>query len=204
LRTKLGRAVAALVAVAVTGVAIVGGCSDDEPRRPQDDPSASGSESVTPEKPPVTTQVVLGRVAGKLGEAQKDALKEDVKAILDGFFDEAYLGEFPRASYGEAYAAFTKGARDDATRDKGLLSNAKISDRIESATGVKRQVSLDVLAVKGVPQGVTARFTLDFDTAGDIEQRERVKGYLLLNREGGDWQVFGYDVIRSVVGSVTS
>ena len=56
-----------------------------------------------------------------------------------------------------------------------------------------------MLAVKGKAQGVTARFTLDFDTAGELERSERVKGYLLLADEGDGWQVFGYDVIRSVI-----
>lgn len=202
MRTKIGRAVAALTAIAVTCVAIVGGCSREEAKKGPDNPSASGSES--PEKPPVTTEVVVGRIAGKLGDAQKQALKDDVKAIIDAFFEGAYLGEFPRTSYGTAYAAFTAGARQDANRDKDLMSNAAVSDQIELATGVKRQVSLDVLAVKGVAQGVTARFTLDFDTAGELEQRERIKGYLLLDREDGDWQVFGYDVIRSVVPGVAA
>lgn len=147
----------------------------------------------------MTTQVVVGRVAGKLGDAQKQALKADVKTIVDEFFDGAYLGEFPRTSFGKAYASFTDGAKQDAQRDARLLSNAKISDRIESATGAKREVSLDVLAVKGKAQGVTARFTLTFDTAGDLEQRERIQGHLLMDNENGKWQVFGYDVIRSVV-----
>ena len=197
MRTRLGRTLAALVALAVTCVAIVGGCSQDDDEPSADKPSPSASE--TPEKPPVTTQVVVGRVAGKLGDAQKQALKEDVKAIVDEFFDGAYLGEFPRSSFGKAYASFTDGAKQDALRDARLLSNAKISDQIESATGHKREVALDVLAVKGKAQGVTARFTLTFDTAGELEQRDRVSGYLLLDNEKGTWQVFGYDVIRSVV-----
>lgn len=197
MRTKFGRAVAALIAIAVTCVAIVGGCSQDASRTTDDPPSAT--ESKTPEKPPVTTQVTVGRVAGKLGDAQKQALKDEVKEIVDAFFEGAYLGEFPRTSFGKAYGAFTDGAREDAQRDSDLLSNARISDRIESATGAKRQVSLDVLAVDGRAEGVTARFTLDFDTAGDLEQRERVKGFLLLDNDGGTWQVFGYDVIRSVL-----
>jgi len=198
LTTKLGRAVAVLVAIAVTCVAIVGGCSQDDPKRSKgDEPSASASE--TPEKPPVTTQVVVGKVTGTLGEQQKQLLKDDVKAIVDAFFENAYLGEFPRTSYDKAYAAFTAGARKDAQRDADLLSNKPIADRIESATGVKREVSLDVLAVKGKAEGVTARFTLAFDTAGDLTRRERVKGYLLLDIEKGEWQVFGYDVIRSVI-----
>lgn len=203
MRTKFGRALAALVAIAVTCVAIVGGCSGDDPRRSTDhEPSASDTES--PEKPPVTTQVVVGRVAGNLGEARKQALKEEVKVIVDAFFEGAYLGEFPRSSYDTAYAAFTRGAREDAGRDRVLMSNAPIAGRIDSATGVKRKVALDVMSVRGVPQGVTARFTLDFETAGDLEQRERVKGYLLLDRESGQWKVFGYDVIRSVIRGAAS
>lgn len=197
MRTRLGRTLAALTAIAVTCVAIVGGCSQSEPTSDPDDPGALASES--PEKPPVTTQLVVGRVAGNLGEKQKAAMKEDVKEIVDTFFEEAYLGEFPRSSFDPAYAAFTQGARADAERDADLLSNAAISDRIDSATGAKRQVALDVLAFHGVPQGVTARFTLDFDTSGDIEERQRIKGYLLLDHEDGQWQVFGYNVIRSVI-----
>ena len=130
---------------------------------------------------------------------QKQALKADVKEVVDAFFENAYLGDFPRTSYDEAYAAFTAGARKDAVRDADLLSNAPISDQIETATGVKRQVSLDVLAVKGKAAGVTARFALDFTTSGELEQRQRVKGYLLLDTEGGKWQVFGYDLFRSVI-----
>ena len=198
MRTRLGRTLAALTAIAVTCVAIIGGCSQSEPTSsPDAAPESSASE--TPEKPPVATQLVVGRVAGNLGEKQKVAMKEDVKEIVDTFFEEAYLGDFPRTSFDTAYAAFTKGARADAERDADLLSNAAISDQIDSATGAKRQVSLDVLAFHGVPHGVTARFTLDFDTSGDIQERQRVKGYLLLDHEGGHWQVFGYNLIRSVI-----
>ena len=49
-----------------------------------------------------------------------------------------------------------------------------------------------MVAVKGKAQGVTARFTLDFETTGDLEQTERVKGYLLLVLEGDGWKVCGY------------
>jgi hypothetical protein len=198
-RTRLGRAVAALTAVAVTSVAIVGGCSSDGTDDPPDDAASPSTSSESPEKPSVTTAVVLGRVVGKLDAKRKQSLKDDLKEVVDGFFDAAYLGDFPRDSFAKAYAAFSSGAREDAARDAALLSNAEIADRIETATGVKRRVALDVLAVQGTPRGVTARFTLDFDTTGELERRERVKGYLLLTREDGQWQVFGYDVIRSVI-----
>ena len=146
----------------------------------------------------------MGRVIGKLGAQQKAQVKADVSEVVDEFFDNAYLGEFPRESFDAAYASFTGGAREDAARDADLLSNTEIADQIELATGTKRRVALDVFAVKGKAQGVTARFTLDFDTAGELERSDRVKGYLLLSLEDDDWRVFGYSVIRSVTRSVTS
>jgi hypothetical protein len=196
---RLLRPLAVLSALAVTAVAFVGGCSGDD-----DDPPAASKEpaetaSASPEERPITTKATVGRVIGKLGEQQKARMKADVAAVVDEFFDNAYLGEFPRSSFDKAYASFTPGAREDAERDADLLSNVDIADQIDLATGTKRRVALDVLAVKGKAQGVTARFTLDFETAGDLERTERVKGYLLLADEGEGWKVFGYDVIRSVI-----
>ncbi|GAB3258780.1 hypothetical protein GCM10027448_29830 [Nocardioides dilutus] len=202
-RSRLLRPLAVLVAVLVTSVAVIGGCSGDEPE--SDPPSASepdestDSGSPTEAARPITTKTTVGRVIGKLGAKQKERLKSDVSALVDEFFDNAYLGDFPRSSFDKAYASFTEGARADAERDADLLSNTDIADRIDAATGTKRRVALDVMAVKGKPQGVTARFTLDFRTVGELERTERVKGYLLLADEGGGWRVFGYDVIRSVV-----
>jgi hypothetical protein len=199
LNRSMGRPLAVLLAVVVTGVAFVGGCSDDEPAPSKEgEPGTSGTAS-TPAERTVATKATVGRVTGKLGKDQRKKVKTDVAKVVDRFFDNAYLGEFPRKSFDQAYADFTSGARADAKRDKDLLSNAEIADRIDQATGSKRRVALDVLAVKGKAYGVTARFTLDFATTGELERTERVKGYLLLDREGDGWQVFGYDVIRSVI-----
>jgi hypothetical protein len=200
-RSRLLRPLAVLGAVLVTSVAFIGGCSDDDSSPPAatEPGDPTGSTGSTPAERPITTKATVGRVIGKLGAKKKQQLKEDVSAVVDGFFDNAYLGDFPRPSFDKAYASFTQGARDDAQRDADLLSNAEIADRIEVATGTKRRVALDVLAVNGKAQGVTARFTLDFETAGELERRERVKGYLLLSDEGEGWKVFGYSVIRSVI-----
>ena len=199
-RSRLLRSLAVLGAVAVTSVAFVGGCSDDDEQAPSTGKEPSESATIpTPAERPITTKATVGKVIGKLGAQQKAKLKEDMSAVLDAFFENAYLGEFPRTEFDAAYASFTGGARADAERDTALLSNAEIADQIEQATGTKRRVALDVLAVKGKAQGVTARFTLDFDTTGELERSERVKGYLLLSNEGDDWQVFGYDVLRSVI-----
>jgi hypothetical protein len=205
-RSRLLRSLAVLGAVAVTSVAFVGGCSDDEPTPPESKQPTGSSESAgsTAAERPVTTKATVGRVIGKLGAKQKQRLKADVAAVVDEFFDNAYLGAFPRDSFDQAYASFTEGARADAKRDADLLSNTEIAGQIEAATGTKRRVALDVMTVKGKARGVTARFTLDFETTGELERSERVKGYLLLADEGAGWKVFGYSVIRSATRSEDS
>ena len=203
-RSRLLRPLAVLGAVLVTSVAFVGGCSSDEPSTPAAKEPNEPVGSTPAAERQISTKATVGRVIGKLGETQKARMTADVSAVVDEFFDNAYLGDFPRSSFGKAYASFTQGARADAERDADLLSNTEIADQIDLATGTKRRVALDVLAVKGKPQGVTARFTLDFETAGELERVERVKGYLLLADEGQGWKVFGYSVIRSVIRSVKS
>lgn len=198
LNRSMGRPVAVLLAAVVTGVAFVGGCSDDDPS-PSKDADPSIDDGTASDVPAVTTNLTVERVTGKLGTQQKQKMKADVIEVVDRFFDEAYLGDYPRQSFAKAYSAFTAGAKKDAKRDAGLMSNAEIADQIDEAAGTRRRVALDVLAVKGKAQGVTARFTLDFDTTGSLEHSERVKGYLLLDHEDGAWQVFGYSVIRSVI-----
>lgn len=190
------RPLAVLGAVLVTAIAVVGGCTGDDSPDEGNGPAGSGASTAAS---PVTTEVAVGRVTGRLGQQKLRALEAEVAAVVDAYLDNAYLGDFPRASFDEAYGAFTQDARADAERDADLLSNAAIGDRIEVATATKRRATLDVLAVEGKARGVTARFTLDFETAGELERAERVKGYLLLAREGEGWKVFGYDVTRSEI-----
>ena len=69
--------------------------------------------------------------------------------MVDQWFDEAFLGEFPRSDFDAAFAAFTEDAAADAERDIDLLSNADIADQIDSATATNRRVRLDVFAAEG-------------------------------------------------------
>ena len=60
-------------------------------------------------------------------------------------------------------------------------------------------MTVDVLAVKGKPSGVTARFVLEF-----AHRRRRSsaptgsRAACCLTAEGDGWQVFGYDVTKRV------
>ena len=167
-------------------------CTADEDGSPgsQDQPGSSASDRA--EEPILTT---VEGVSGKLDRDRRADLKAGVNAAVDGWFEGAFLGEFPRADYAPAFDGFTEGAREDALGDLGLLSNKEIEARIETAEAGNRRVRLEVLAPRGEPQGVTAHFVLDYFTYGELEDHRRVRGSLFLTPQEGEWRIFGYDVI---------
>jgi hypothetical protein len=144
--------------------------------------------------PKVPTMTTLQNIGKKLDANRRARVKGGVTAVIDPWFDGAFLGEFPREDYSDAFAGFTKGAAADAEGDLDILSNQAIADQIDSATATKRRVRADVFAFDGHPRGVTAHFVLDFTTSGDLEASMRVRGDLYLAKDRGEWKIFGYDV----------
>ena len=185
---RSGTWLAALMLLLVGAVA----CTDDGDSSPesQDEPGSTASD---PADEAIHTTVE--GVIGKLARDRRADLKAGVNAAVDGWFEGAFLGDFPRADYAPAFDGFTEGAREDALGDLALLSNKEIEARIENAEAGNRRVRLEVLAPRGEPQGVTAHFVLDFFTYGELEDHRRVRGSLYLTPQEGTWRIFGYDVI---------
>jgi hypothetical protein len=180
--------VAALAVIALA----TGGCSGGS----ADDPVATApSSSPSAEPAAVTTQLSWGRMAGRLPQAKRQALALDLRAVVDGWMDAAYLGgDYPRTDFSHSWPGFTAGAQAQARRDGDLMSNRDIGASIDGVEAEKRDVALDVLTVKERPVGVTARVALRFSTTGSTPQVVRVAGRLYLTRGEQGWQVFGYDV----------
>ncbi len=144
--------------------------------------------------PDVATVTSLQNIGKKLDADHRSRVKGGVTAVIDPWFDGAFLGEFPRDDYSDAFSGFTKGAAADAEGELDILSNQSIADQIDSATATRRRVRADVFAFDGHPRGVTAHFVLDFTTSGDLEASMRVRGDLYLAKDRGEWKIFGYDV----------
>jgi hypothetical protein len=143
----------------------------------------------------VATVTTLQAVGKHLDAVHRARVKAAVTALIDPWFDGAFLGDFPRSNWSSAFSGFTQGAAADAQhRDLDLLTNAGIADQIDSATATRRRVRLNVFAFQGHPRGVTAHFVLDFTTKGDVEEALRVRGDLYLAKDKGEWKIFGYDV----------
>jgi len=189
------RARSALVSgVALLLLAGAVGCDsgDDIGGKGENDEGSSSSDHGS-DTPGVETVTTIEHGVGLDAAAQARAI-EHITAAIDPWFDEGFLGEFPRSDFSPAFATFTKGAAADAQRDLALLSNSGLADQIDTATATNRRVRLDVFAPGGRPRGVTANFVLDFDTTGDLEEHLRLHGSLYLTRVKHTWKVFGYDV----------
>ena len=187
-------------AVLATVAGLLVGCSagDTGPAAPPA-PAASSPEAGPP---PLATRASIVSVTGRLSQADRARLQERVLTVVDGWIDAAFTaGEYPRpgAELAEAaFAGFTPVARERALRDRALMSNAALAEQLDGVRATRRQVRLDVLAVRGRAVGVTARTVLELQLSGEVGRRERVSADLFLTYGGGSggWRVFGYDVTR--------
>lgn len=193
--SQRARRTASTTVAAVVLALLATACSGDEQTRDGPEPAAAASE--TPE-PAVATDLGFGAVEGRLPAARRDALAEEVQAVVDGWIDAAYLGDYPRTDFSAAWAGFTPGARRQAEQDAALMSNSDIAGEVEAVEAESRRVRLDVLAVSKRAMGVTAHVVLRFVARGATDQVVRVRGRLYLTRGEQGWQVFGYDIGKVV------
>jgi hypothetical protein len=204
--TVLGAVPALVLALALAA----SGCSGDGPaHRPASathDPATTTSVSGPA---PVTTQAAVGTVLGRLPGVRRKAVRRQVTAVLDRWWDAAYVGgDYPRTDF-RSFPGFTPGASRRARFDRDLTSNADIGARVDSVTPLMRKARLDVLAVGRRARSVTARFDLRMrvvltdEGAGDgsAEQATRTRrlqarGRVFLTHRPAGWRIFGYDVTK--------
>lgn len=190
-----GRAVRSLLAavLALLLAAALLGCSEDAPRGAGDD--RSEDDVVAAESVPTRTSI--GKVVGRLDERKRRHLQRRVTRTFDSWVAAAYLGDdYPRTDFSDAFGVFTRDARKLAQRDRALLTNAGVGDRLDSVRATARRLRLDVLAPKGTAVGVTARFVLVLDLEGEVQRTDRVVGRLVLGYTRDGWKAFAYDVKR--------
>lgn len=140
----------------------------------------------------------IGAVAGRLPHERRRPVLDEVSAVVDRWFEAAYLGgAYPRSRFGNVFPGFARGAARLARADRRHLSNWGIRNRVEDVHARRKAVRVDVLSPKGYARAATARFRLDFVTEGKLSRRFSVKGRLMLTKDRkGNWKVFAYDVRR--------
>ncbi len=191
LSRRAARTVSAAAACLALALSLTACTGDEEPEG--DEPTSSESPSGPP---PIKTVARLGKVVGDLDKQKRAALRTRVADVVDRWIDAAYLGDFPRTDFSNAFPGFTKGAAADATVDAGLMSNKRYAADLEQVVATKREVVVDALAVRKHAVAATAHFVLAMRLDGGVHRKERVRGRLFLTYEKGAWRVFGYDVNR--------
>ncbi|WP_182380278.1 hypothetical protein [Nocardioides sp. WS12] len=183
-------------ALLLTLVLALAGCSSGD-----DDPAESGGPAGETASEPIATDAALGVVKGALSDAAAAAVLAEVTQVVDRWFDNAYVGDYPREKFDTAFADFTKDARGLAVQQAAILSNADLGADLEAVEATQRVVRVDVLVPKGKLAGATVRFRLVIAMTGAVERTDRVTGRLMLTPVAGGWQVFGFDVQRDEEGS---
>lgn len=194
-RTPWARRVAVLALVLL--LALSSGCrSEAEPGAAPERTSRRDAQ-VTLASHPVPTRTGIHRVHGRLPVARRKAVRRQVGAVVDRWWEAAYLGgTYPRTGFPSAFPGFTDAAEARARQDKALLTNQTGGPRISSVTARRRTITLDILATGGQARAATAHVVLRFETSGEKSGTTTVRGRLFLTRERGAWRIFGYDVTK--------
>jgi hypothetical protein len=178
------------LALLLTGC-VLSGCTQDitEPAG-----ATASHVGVTTSPAELATTAQIGRIVGRLPGTRRKAVRKEVTAVIDRWWEAAYLPGDRAIDLSAAFPGFTAGARRRATFDRDLMTNIDLG--ADSITPLMRKVRLDLLAVNQHARSVTARFDLRVRTTGQSSRRLQVRGRLFLTQKDEGWQVFGYDVSK--------
>lgn len=179
----------------LTGL-LVGGCSPDNDPAPVPDAETSPSVATEPE---VTVRVT--RVAGTLSSDERAALALDAGGVARDYL----LGAYVEAPDADPFTDFTEGAAALAEEDRAVLTGETYADGAV-VTVDRAAIRLSAVAPQRRVAGATAWVFLNLSVGG-AEGADpvpvRVRGRLLLTPSADGWRIFGYDLSRSDVGTVS-
>lgn len=175
------------------------GCSGTE-ATPQSSPGATASHvGVAEPVATLRTTAAIGRLVGRLPGPRRKAVRKQVTAVIDRWWEAAYLSsEGTDTVVASAFPGFTEGARVRARADRDLMTSAALKG--SAVAPLMRKVHLDLLAVNKRARSVTARFDLRLRVTGTDAaagpRRLQLRGRLFLTHQPEGWRVFGYDVSK--------
>jgi hypothetical protein len=191
---RLPRVATALTAAVLSGTLALTGCGG-EPKKPEASPSPSPVPA-----PTVKSTAKLIHVQGRFPKNRRQAAAANVAKVVDRWLQAAYVGgDYPRATStftAKSFPGFSKGAIAQAGKQMSLMSSATIAPDIDGVEVVSSDVHVDLLANNNHPVGAVARVRLVYDTTGDRESRQTVRGSLDMVPTETSWAVFGFNITR--------
>ena len=197
-----------VVAAGVVVVTALSGCTGDDdpgPAEGGEPPAESVTQTLARDAAPqkVTVRHVFGTWPRRGAARHSAQLARAAGRAVTGWMDRAYVTvDYPTAgpkSVAGAFATFTPGAGKDARRDR-LTADLERGAKLVDVVPTRRTVQLVAYAPRGRAVGATAvvQLVLLGLRADGARIETAVTGELYLSRPGARWQVFGYDLQRSV------
>jgi hypothetical protein len=172
------------VVVVLAMLALVAACTDGT--APPGSPSPS---------PSVALSVETVNGAEDIDESRRTAMETAIGDVLSGYVTHAFLGDFPRQEFVPAFESFTSGAAQRAARDIDRLTATPVQDAT-AMRATRLDARLSFLVLDGEEVGATAAVKFAFEATMDDGATRPVllQGRFMLEEDGGEWSVFGYDV----------
>lgn len=185
-RRPTGRAARAAVAVAAcASVLLAAGCSTG--KEPDDD--------TTPDARNAALRVETVSGADRLDEQAVTELEGQVGDVLSDYVVAAFLDDYPREDFVRAFGAFTSRAARKAAGRIDVLTAASSGDA-EAMRATRLDARLSFLTQRRTAYAGSAAVHFAFEaTMDDGSTRPLVlDGRILLEAEGEQWRIFGYDL----------
>lgn len=181
---------------------VLGGCTHDSDDDSSPSTSTSTGPTITLTRPSAPLTVGIAQLGGGVKPAQRAALRDAMTKPIASWLDNAFFDvEYPQSNFSGAFDSWTLRAAVLGVRDRETTTNATLGPSLLAVVADKQQVRLFVFAEHGKAGGATARVLVRF--TGQQEDLSlvsvEVKGEVYLTRSGAQWQIFGYDLTRTVL-----
>jgi len=157
------------------------------------------------DRPATPLVVSLSSGAASLDPASRVRLETEIGDVLSAYVVEAFLGEYPREDFVGSLESFTGGAARLAVAHLDQLTAARFADA-ERVVARRLVARISALTDGDKAVAASARVAFRFRVAESARPPVTVnlRGRFMLADQGGEWVVFGYDVVRDDTGAAVA
>jgi hypothetical protein len=190
-----------MTALLCAGAGCTQGGDDQSSDPPTSTLTTTTGATITLTRPDARFVATLDQLRGGVPRAKRGQIRQAVAEPIRAWFDQAFLEPaYPTADFPKAFESWTRGATQQAQRDRDITTNAALGRDIVAVVADAQRAKLYVFATRGVTGGATAqvRLRLTGERSDGTLVSYTVWGRLYLTRDKGTWSIFGYHLERAV------
>ena len=198
---RSSRLVAPCAGFLIAALVLVG-CTHDSDDDSSPSATTSTGPTITLTRPSVPLKVAIAQIGGGVKKSQRAAIRDAITKPIASWLDNAFFEvDYPQSNFSGAFDSWTLRAAVLGVRDRETTTNATLGPSLLAVVADKQQARLFVFANHGKTGGATARVLVRFTGQRDDLSlvQAQVSGDVYLTRKGAQWQIFGYDLTRTVL-----